>query len=151
MFYISFSTVVYLLFCLLTYFVCCFWFFFFSSRRRHTSCALVTGVQTCALPIYVDHRSRELEGLQHDRVVRIAERVTGLGVLHADAGDDLAGEDALAVLTGVGVHLEQPAQALLVAGAHVERSEERRVGKGCVSACRSGGAPVHSKKKTRKR
>src|SRR3546814_670896 len=27
-------------------------FFFFSSRRRHTSCALVTGVQTCALPIY---------------------------------------------------------------------------------------------------
>src|SRR3546814_20049072 len=28
--------------------------FFFSSRRRHTSCALVTGVQTCALPIYAD-------------------------------------------------------------------------------------------------
>src|SRR3546814_15835650 len=28
------------------------WFVvFFSSRRRHTSCALVTGVQTCALPI----------------------------------------------------------------------------------------------------
>src|SRR3546814_9455009 len=26
-------------------------FFFFSSRRRHTRCALVTGVQTCALPI----------------------------------------------------------------------------------------------------
>src|SRR3546814_2808922 len=30
---------------------CCFYFFFFSSRRRHTRCALVTGVQTCALPI----------------------------------------------------------------------------------------------------
>src|SRR3546814_5572792 len=28
-----------------------FCFFFFSSRRRHTRCALVTGVQTCALPI----------------------------------------------------------------------------------------------------
>src|SRR3546814_4786435 len=27
-------------------------FFFFSSRRRHTRCALVTGVQTCALPIF---------------------------------------------------------------------------------------------------
>src|SRR3546814_4549271 len=27
------------------------WCFFFSSRRRHTRCALVTGVQTCALPI----------------------------------------------------------------------------------------------------
>src|SRR3546814_2879979 len=30
----------------------CVMFFFFSSRRRHTRCALVTGVQTCALPIY---------------------------------------------------------------------------------------------------
>src|SRR3546814_9196355 len=30
---------------------CFFLFFFFSSRRRHTRCALVTGVQTCALPI----------------------------------------------------------------------------------------------------
>src|SRR3546814_16822567 len=27
-------------------------FFFFSSRRRHTRCALVTGFQTCALPIW---------------------------------------------------------------------------------------------------
>src|SRR3546814_2388210 len=31
--------------------ISCF-LFFLSSRRRHTSCALVTGVQTCALPIY---------------------------------------------------------------------------------------------------
>src|SRR3546814_10121292 len=30
-----------------------FVFFLFSSRRRHTMCALVTGVQTCALPISV--------------------------------------------------------------------------------------------------
>src|SRR3546814_8717421 len=30
---------------------CVLCFFFFSSRRRHTRCALVTGVQTCALPI----------------------------------------------------------------------------------------------------
>src|SRR3546814_5683751 len=29
--------------------------FFFSSRRRHTRCALVTGVQTCALPISDEH------------------------------------------------------------------------------------------------
>src|SRR3546814_3715260 len=38
--------------------VCCYnsvskFVFFFSSRRRHTRCALVTGVQTCALPICV--------------------------------------------------------------------------------------------------
>src|SRR3546814_1684950 len=31
--------------------LCYSYFFFFSSRRRHTRCALVTGVQTCALPI----------------------------------------------------------------------------------------------------
>src|SRR3546814_21056912 len=31
--------------------LCVHTFFFFSSRRRHTRCALVTGVQTCALPI----------------------------------------------------------------------------------------------------
>src|SRR3546814_4869699 len=31
--------------------LCCM-SFFFSSRRRHTRCALVTGVQTCALPIF---------------------------------------------------------------------------------------------------
>src|SRR3546814_9418116 len=29
----------------------CVFYFFFASRRRHTRCALVTGVQTCALPI----------------------------------------------------------------------------------------------------
>src|SRR3546814_7701612 len=33
--------------------------FFFSSRRRHTRCALVTGVQTCALPISL-HRNGEI-------------------------------------------------------------------------------------------
>src|SRR3546814_6234682 len=38
-------------------------FFFFSSRRRHTRCALVTGVQTCALPVVeLSERSRT-EGL----------------------------------------------------------------------------------------
>src|SRR3546814_7352908 len=35
------------------YFLFMFWLFFLSSRRRHTRCALVTGVQTCALPIFV--------------------------------------------------------------------------------------------------
>src|SRR3546814_5070685 len=37
------------LFCITCFFVS---FFFFSIRIRHTRCALVTGVQTCALPIY---------------------------------------------------------------------------------------------------
>src|SRR3546814_11953575 len=35
-------------------------FFFFSSRRRHTRCALVTGVQTCALPICIQHSAEPI-------------------------------------------------------------------------------------------
>src|SRR3546814_3151957 len=34
-------------------------FFFFSSRRRHTRCALLTGVQTCAIPIFICGELRE--------------------------------------------------------------------------------------------
>src|SRR3546814_16671344 len=37
------------------------YFFFFSSRRRHTRCALVTGVQTCALPIFLVILLAEIE------------------------------------------------------------------------------------------
>src|SRR3546814_2891583 len=40
-----------LIICFFVTLVFFFVFFFFSSRRRHTRCALVTGVQTCALPI----------------------------------------------------------------------------------------------------
>src|SRR3546814_4462650 len=43
--------------------------FFFSSRRRHTRCALVTGVQTCALPIYLADGVHRL----HDLGLRILE------------------------------------------------------------------------------
>src|SRR3546814_1740597 len=39
-----------------------YFFFFFSSRRRHTRCALVTGVQTCALPISRAHEGRRQAG-----------------------------------------------------------------------------------------
>src|SRR3546814_16056324 len=53
-----YAFLVFYLFCIFVYRVCLFdvtlflvCFFFFSSRSRHTRCALVTGVQTCALPI----------------------------------------------------------------------------------------------------
>src|SRR3546814_10709762 len=36
--------------------------FFFSSRRRHTRCALVTGVQTCALPIWPGNEQQSQNG-----------------------------------------------------------------------------------------
>src|SRR3546814_5225558 len=48
-------------------------FFFFSSRRRHTRCALVTGVQTCALPIYV-------RGVLAGGVGELLDRADGVGV-----------------------------------------------------------------------
>src|SRR3546814_2206921 len=47
------------------------WFvrlFFFSSRRRHTICALVTGVQTCALPISPNDMLALDSGLVHASV-----------------------------------------------------------------------------------
>src|SRR3546814_2773518 len=40
------------------------YFFFFSSRRRHTRCALVTGVQTCALPIFMPAKGDHADGIQ---------------------------------------------------------------------------------------
>src|SRR3546814_13588099 len=43
------------------------YFFFFSSRRRHTRCALVTGVQTCALPILAALRFNSPEIVLGDR------------------------------------------------------------------------------------
>src|SRR3546814_15097737 len=48
----SVSTIMVCVLCLQVL-LCIYFFFFFSSRRRHTRCALVTGVQTCALPIWV--------------------------------------------------------------------------------------------------
>src|SRR3546814_19994907 len=42
-------------------------FFFFSSRRRHTRCALVTGVQTCALPILP--KPREIYEFLNDYII----------------------------------------------------------------------------------
>src|SRR3546814_10550380 len=95
---------------------CCFVLFFFSSRRRHTRCALVTGVQTCALPIY-----RRAGGRQSRR--RGPPR-----------------------LQGIPGRASRPGRSGLRAGARratAGRSEERRVGKECVSTCRSRWSPYH--------
>src|SRR3546814_5164117 len=86
-----------------------FLFFFFSSRRRHTRCALVTGVQTCALPISTlpppfSSRYPLMNALAYPVCVR---RMQG------------------------------------VPPAINSRSEERRVGKECVSTCRSRWSPYH--------
>src|SRR3546814_3244681 len=87
-------------------------FFFFSSRRRHTRCALVTGVQTCALPICKAHRP----GLYQCGECRKQFTVT------------------------VGTVFERSKVPLT---KWLLRSEERRVGKECVSTCRSRWSPYH--------
>src|SRR3546814_13293551 len=78
-------------------------FFFFSSRRRHTRCALVTGVQTCALPIYAILYTPALghifPGITRQTVIELAD------VFHIDVKekqltpDELKAADS-AFLTG---------------------------------------------------
>src|SRR3546814_3370774 len=102
--------------------------FFFSSRRRHTRCALVTGVQTCALPILPLMLVAVPAGAIADMFDRRKVAMTGLGFASA-AGIGLT---AIAVLG-----LTTPWTLLLF------RSEERRVGKECVSTCRSRWSPYH--------
>src|SRR3546814_5506488 len=91
--------------------------FFFSSRRRHTRCALVTGVQTCALPIcWV-----EVDG-------------GAVALWEGDAGYDLSdhtveGRRHRLWMTGEGWRYERP--------------EERRAGQECVSKCRYWWPPYH--------
>src|SRR3546814_1310977 len=100
-----------LLSCLLSFrHGCCF---FFSSRRRHTRCALVTGVQTCVLPIY--------------EITSIIDKVR--------AGD---GRIVALVLPKRATVLQSIVNMKLL-----KRSEERRVGKECVSTCRSRWSPNH--------
>src|SRR3546814_10530526 len=48
-------------------------FFFFSSRRRHTRCALVTGVQTCALPILQHLLALLGLGVERDRALVVVQ------------------------------------------------------------------------------
>src|SRR3546814_7586491 len=96
-------------------------FLFFSSRRRHTRCALVTGVQTCALPIF---RYVQSERGREDADF-VAHLVTTLELRQKN---------------------DSP-EELLPAACNIakvcRRSEERRVGKECVSTCRSRWSPYH--------
>src|SRR3546814_1341805 len=97
-------------FCCICLIVCVF---FFSSRRRHTRCALVTGVQTCALPI---SGGGSVGSAAPPDVI-----VDGFTMTGGAAGSNLGANGALTI----------------------RRSEERRVGKECVSTCRSRWSPYH--------
>src|SRR3546814_10215149 len=91
--------------------------FFCSSRRRHTRCALVTGVQTCALPI-----SSMSGGPNQGQ--NPFEHSYALGVLALCEQFDIAS----AALHFLGVAVQRHPKP---------RSEERRVGKEGVGTCRS--------------
>src|SRR3546814_16034456 len=88
---------------------CCF----FSSRRRHTSCALVTGVQTCALPIW--------DGVQRAIVMSELDRTQGDLLDHALATGTL---DVLAFAERVLHQLEEPRDDVLHQGLSAEADGE---------------------------
>src|SRR3546814_6686632 len=73
--------------------------FFFARRRRHTRCALVTGVQTCALPIYrrsvLKDRQMDIRPIRNDDDHRAAvDEIRALWSAEAGSAD----EDRLDVL-----------------------------------------------------
>src|SRR3546814_20019744 len=111
-------------------------FFFFSSRRRHTSCALVTGVQTCALPIFDALDRLGIARPQGDR--RIARH-------HRRDRRPPAAPTEQADLQA---HISLPCFLGRVAGEwRGGRSGERRVRNGGVRACRLRWSPGYQKKK----
>src|SRR3546814_11796810 len=116
--------------------------FFFSSRRRHTRCALVTGVQTCALPICALPRAHGLQGHQepHPAAAGGGNREHGrtLECLHLQGADCVLRQGELQRFS------------LNFFWLVMNRSEERRVGKECVSTCRSRWSPYNYKKKKKR-
>src|SRR3546814_14253581 len=128
----------------------CLCFFVFSSRRRHTRCALVTGVQTCALPIcWVNQDMGWIEGFSFDEEgAMIDPRLRdGLypGPSRGHIDDSRASEIGMHRAYGYGATMAAWNTDYLAfwAGHDGLSSEERRVGKACVSPCRSRGWPVH--------
>src|SRR3546814_10565325 len=121
-----------------------FFCFFFSSRRRHTRCGLVTGVQTCALPICIAVRhlpdAVKMVWQHHPRRHRERARRTRRPERITERADPLRKQ---APPSFEQVHGEKVRSAR---HPGTSRSEERRVGKECVSTCRSRWAPYHTNK-----
>src|SRR3546814_9152444 len=95
--------------------------FFFSSRRRHTRCALVTGVQTCALPI----SQRRPQVRHHLSVVAhvLQERIAAVEHDHAVAALERRAVRLQAALEGIEAGVAVGGLAIDARGLRV-RSEE---------------------------
>src|SRR3546814_17050427 len=96
---------------------------FFSSGRRHTGCALVTGVQTCALPICLD-------GDDPAALPRLLQQLRGeLGRMHEHeprlAGVDAMPDAAAIQLDEAGLLLERVRADLDIAPAQFDELERR--------------------------
>src|SRR3546814_12272631 len=119
-----------------------FSFVFFSSRRRHTRCALVTGVQTCALPISEIYREGAFAGAREVTVGPL-DQARALGETSIMSQVDHMFQEIEMVRIG------QVARSVLTTAARrrsSQRSSERRVGKQWVNTCRSRVSPSNSKK-----
>src|SRR3546814_6430598 len=77
--------------------VCPFLYFFFSSRRRHTMCALVTGVQTCALPISFNCGIGMVLVVREEDVAEVTQSLTVAGEAATRIGHIQAGEKGCTV------------------------------------------------------
>src|SRR3546814_3084826 len=104
--------------------------FFFSSRRRHTRCALVTGVQTCALPI--SSISQQIS--VHHKGDIVSDVIDGAFTVVDGLAQIIEARDEMKAIT-----LSDAEQHVLARA----RSEERRVGKEGDSTCRSWWSPYH--------
>src|SRR3546814_8961100 len=73
----------------------CLWLFYLSRRRRHTRCALVTGVQTCALPIFPGRtRQPEIKPLMKVAVLVLYDLQIGAVARNIEDADIAAIEGA---------------------------------------------------------
>src|SRR3546814_20794897 len=80
-------------------------YFFFSSRRRHTRCALVTGVQTCALPISLE----DLDAFNADEIEVGRQRVRRIEAVDIDADIASAARGGHGRTDAANGRLEEPA------------------------------------------
>src|SRR3546814_5168817 len=117
--------------------VCCYCLFC-ARRRRHTRCALVTGVQTCALPISPYRLGFALANEYSDHVT---ERHNYLWLAHSKLRRAALGAELLLGTPPAGIEgtsrIRRGGELLWDKPFLSGRTEERRVGKECVRTCRS--------------